>query len=278
MMRETGCDGVIVGRGCLGRPWLFGDLAAAFEGREPDPPPSFGRVVEIMTDHARRLMRFFGPEHGMRMMRKWAAWVHDRVPRLGARPWRARARAHARRAARDPEPLAARGRPSRRTPCAPSAARAAASSASRSPKATWTTSTTTRRPGRARAEGRTPPSSAPSAGAEPPRDAERAPRGGGRPAPPLDRSSTVFTSEADPTAAPDFGRLLPARSPGRGAFSPPPLHPEGRPDAQSYPPQDGGGESGGRFRPRRPRRRRERRRRGGRSAASSSGPASRARW
>ena len=33
MVRETGCDGVVVGRGCLGRPWLFGDLAAAFAGR-----------------------------------------------------------------------------------------------------------------------------------------------------------------------------------------------------------------------------------------------------
>ena len=32
MMRETGCDGVVVGRGCLGRPWLFRDLADVFDG------------------------------------------------------------------------------------------------------------------------------------------------------------------------------------------------------------------------------------------------------
>src|SRR5579883_2578705 len=42
MMRTTGCDGVIVGRGCLGRPWLFAALAAAFDGREPPAPPRLG--------------------------------------------------------------------------------------------------------------------------------------------------------------------------------------------------------------------------------------------
>jgi len=50
MMRETGCDGVVVGRGCLGRPWLFGDLAAVFAGREPENPPNFGVVIETMRD------------------------------------------------------------------------------------------------------------------------------------------------------------------------------------------------------------------------------------
>jgi nifR3 family TIM-barrel protein len=74
MMRATGCDGVIVGRGCLGRPWLFRELADVFDGREPAPPPNLGRVVEVMTDHARRLVDFFGAEHGMRQMRKWCAW------------------------------------------------------------------------------------------------------------------------------------------------------------------------------------------------------------
>ena len=48
MMRTTGCDGVVVGRGCLGRPWLFRDLADVFDGREPPNPPAFGAVVDIM--------------------------------------------------------------------------------------------------------------------------------------------------------------------------------------------------------------------------------------
>ncbi len=74
MLRRTGCAAVIVGRGCLGRPWLFAELAAVFDGREPPPPPALGRVVEVATDHARRLIAFFGEEHGMRQMRKWCTW------------------------------------------------------------------------------------------------------------------------------------------------------------------------------------------------------------
>ena len=74
MMRATGCAGVIVGRGCLGRPWLFRELAQVFDGAEPDPPPALGRIVEIMVDHAERLCAFFGPVMGMRQMRKWCSW------------------------------------------------------------------------------------------------------------------------------------------------------------------------------------------------------------
>ena len=44
MVAATGCDGVVVGRGCLGRPWLFADLEAAFAGKEPAPPPRLGEV------------------------------------------------------------------------------------------------------------------------------------------------------------------------------------------------------------------------------------------
>jgi nifR3 family TIM-barrel protein len=74
MMRRTGCRAVIVGRGCLGRPWLFRELAAVFDGREPDPPPGFAGVVEVMRDHAERLIELFGEEAGMRQMRKWCTW------------------------------------------------------------------------------------------------------------------------------------------------------------------------------------------------------------
>ncbi len=74
MMRETSCAGVIVGRGCLGRPWLFAELARVFDGCEPERPPDLGRVGEILLDHARRLAEFFGERTGIRQMRKWGGW------------------------------------------------------------------------------------------------------------------------------------------------------------------------------------------------------------
>ena len=74
MMRATGCDGVIVGRGCLGRPWLFRELAQVFDGREPDAPPGLFEIRAIMLRHARALADFFGTDHGLRQMRKWTAW------------------------------------------------------------------------------------------------------------------------------------------------------------------------------------------------------------
>jgi nifR3 family TIM-barrel protein len=74
MMRTTGCDGVIVGRGCLRRPWLFAELAAVFDGREPGPQPRLGGILRILRDHAARLVEFFGPVGGMLEMRKWCLW------------------------------------------------------------------------------------------------------------------------------------------------------------------------------------------------------------
>ena len=74
MMRQTGCDGVVVGRGCLGRPWLFRDLADVFEGREPSDPPRLGAIVAIMLDHAARLVAWFDETSGIRMFRKHATW------------------------------------------------------------------------------------------------------------------------------------------------------------------------------------------------------------
>ena len=74
MMRQTGCDGVIVGRGCLRRPWLFAELAAVFAGREPGPQPRLGDIVAIMREHATRLIAFFGPAVGIWQMRKWCLW------------------------------------------------------------------------------------------------------------------------------------------------------------------------------------------------------------
>jgi nifR3 family TIM-barrel protein len=74
MMRTTGCDGVIVGRGCLGRPWLFAELAAVFDGRPPPDPPRFGAIAAVMARHAEGLIELFGRERAMLQMRKWATW------------------------------------------------------------------------------------------------------------------------------------------------------------------------------------------------------------
>jgi nifR3 family TIM-barrel protein len=74
MMRSTGCDGVIVGRGCLGRPWLFRDLSDVFHGRDPQDPPRFGEVIEIMLEHARLLVEWLGEAPAMRMFRKHSTW------------------------------------------------------------------------------------------------------------------------------------------------------------------------------------------------------------
>ena len=74
MVARTGCAGVVVGRGCLGRPWLFADLARAFAGQPPAPPPAFGQVAAVMADHAAMLMESFGPRLGILRFRKHAVW------------------------------------------------------------------------------------------------------------------------------------------------------------------------------------------------------------
>lgn len=74
MMRTTGCDGVIVGRGCLGRPWLFGELAAAFNHEAPPPSPSLGVVWATMLDHARALCAWQPEPAGIRAFIKHVGW------------------------------------------------------------------------------------------------------------------------------------------------------------------------------------------------------------
>ncbi|MGQ0830435.1 MAG: tRNA dihydrouridine synthase DusB [Microthrixaceae bacterium] len=80
MMAETGCDGVVVGRGCLGRPWLFRDLADAFAGRPVQSPPLLGEVCAVMRDHAERLVDWSGEVAGMRSFRKHASWYLTGYP------------------------------------------------------------------------------------------------------------------------------------------------------------------------------------------------------
>ncbi|SOC54954.1 tRNA dihydrouridine synthase DusB [Ornithinimicrobium cerasi] len=75
MVEETGCDGVVVGRGCLGRPWLFTDLAAAFAGSRVRVEPTLEEVCRVLRRHAELLVDFHGDEgKGCRDIRKHIAW------------------------------------------------------------------------------------------------------------------------------------------------------------------------------------------------------------
>ena len=74
MIEQTGCDGVVVGRGCLGRPWLFRDLAAAFDGRQVLELPRLGEVAQVMRRHAELLGEHLGEERACIEFRKHIAW------------------------------------------------------------------------------------------------------------------------------------------------------------------------------------------------------------
>ena len=85
MVTETGCDGVVIGRGCLGRPWLFEDLADAFNGREVKAPRTLGFVVDVMKRHLRTLVDHFGDDssgtsRGVRDFRKHVSWYLTGYP------------------------------------------------------------------------------------------------------------------------------------------------------------------------------------------------------
>jgi nifR3 family TIM-barrel protein len=75
MVARTGCAGVVVGRGCLGRPWLFADLAAAFDGRPERARPILAEVAATMRRHAELLAEWEGSEQrGVIDFRKHVAW------------------------------------------------------------------------------------------------------------------------------------------------------------------------------------------------------------
>ncbi len=80
MMRTTGADGVVVGRGCLGRPWLFRDLAAVFNGEAVGARPNLGQVLDGMVEHAELLCEWMDENRGIRDFRKHTGWYLKGFP------------------------------------------------------------------------------------------------------------------------------------------------------------------------------------------------------
>ena len=80
MMEQTGCAGVVVGRGCLGRPWLFRDLADAFAGEQRRTLPTLGEVAQMVRRHAELLAGLYGERHGLTDLRKHMAWYFKGFP------------------------------------------------------------------------------------------------------------------------------------------------------------------------------------------------------
>lgn len=74
MVEQTGAAGVVVGRGCLGRPWIFRDLAAAFAGEQVATLPTLGEVSAMMRRHAELLCQNMGEERGCKEFRKHVSW------------------------------------------------------------------------------------------------------------------------------------------------------------------------------------------------------------
>jgi nifR3 family TIM-barrel protein len=80
MVAETGCDGVVVGRGCLGRPWLFGDLARAFAGEPVPPAPRLADIVAVLRRHALLLADWLTEPVAVRDVRKHVGWYLQGYP------------------------------------------------------------------------------------------------------------------------------------------------------------------------------------------------------
>jgi tRNA-dihydrouridine synthase len=80
MKEETGCDGVMIGRGAKGNPWIFREVAAAVSGREIPKRPDEKEIIEMLLRHARLNVEYKGEYTGIREMRKHVAWYTAGYP------------------------------------------------------------------------------------------------------------------------------------------------------------------------------------------------------
>ena len=84
VLRETGADGVMIGRAAQGRPWIFREIAALLAGADALPPPTPAEVRGIMLAHLRDLYDFYGDEPGARIARKHIGWYCTERPHAEA--------------------------------------------------------------------------------------------------------------------------------------------------------------------------------------------------
>jgi len=79
LLRRSGADGVMIGRGACGRPWFPGQVAAYLREGDRVPEPEPAARFAIVIEHYRGLLSAYGREHGVRVARKHLAWYLERA-------------------------------------------------------------------------------------------------------------------------------------------------------------------------------------------------------
>ncbi|MBP7000740.1 tRNA dihydrouridine synthase DusB [Amaricoccus sp.] len=78
-LARSGADGVMVGRGARGRPWLVGRIAAELRGAPPAPEPAGAALRDAILEHYEAMLAFYGADLGLRVARKHLGWYLERV-------------------------------------------------------------------------------------------------------------------------------------------------------------------------------------------------------
>ena len=80
MLDQTGCDGVMIGQGAMGRPWLLGQVVAYLEQGAIIPDPPWEEQFRIIKEHIKLQVEYVGEERGIKEMRKHLAWYFKGLP------------------------------------------------------------------------------------------------------------------------------------------------------------------------------------------------------
>jgi nifR3 family TIM-barrel protein len=79
-LRQSGADGVMIGRGAQGAPWIIGQIGAALTGRTAQPTPAGDDLLSLILSHYEAVLEFYGSEIGVRVARKHIGWYLERLP------------------------------------------------------------------------------------------------------------------------------------------------------------------------------------------------------